>query len=67
MERRLKIRYGLIAGIIALGVGGYYVVDSMLQTDMRGIELDKNTIDENKKAKADFDLDSINLYQSKNY
>ncbi|PGF05056.1 class A sortase [Bacillus toyonensis] len=59
MERRLKIRYGLIAGIVALGVGGYYIVDSMLQTDMRGIELDKNTIDENKKAKADFDLDSV--------
>lgn len=59
MDRRLKIRYGLIAGVISLGVGGYFTVNNMILTDMRGIELDKNTIDKNKQAKADFDLDSI--------
>ncbi|MGF2715657.1 class A sortase [Bacillus cereus] len=59
MDKRLKIRYGLIAGIITLGVGGYFAVDSMIQTNMRGIELDKDTINKNKKENADFNLEGV--------
>lgn len=59
MEKRLKVRYSLITGVLALGVGGYFYVNSLIETNMEDIELTQEVIAQNSNEKADFNLENI--------